>query len=139
MFAGATDLAGTPLASISSLNYDTYRASVDAGNNLAIALSINVDYDLTDGVSPAATAWQGRIVYEPYQTVGGAVTQNQWQNWNTTLGKWWQSGNPVVGGITQGKACPQSTPCTWEQMKAVYPAIGVHATLGVLEPEGRQR
>ena len=54
-----------------TLSYSTYRQSVDAGNNLAIALQFNVDYDLTD----AATGYQGRLVYEPYQGNSGTVPQ----------------------------------------------------------------
>ena len=128
IFAGAANLAGTPLANITSLSYNTYRSSADAGNNLAIALAINIDYDLTD----AYTTWQGRLVYEPYATVGGGVPQNTWQSWDTMAGKWWQSGNAVVAGGNVGKACPQATPCTWAQVKTTYPNAGFHATLGAL-------
>ena len=54
---------GTPLDQITELSYSTYRQSADAGNNLAIALQLNVDYDLTD----ADRSYQGRLVYEPYR------------------------------------------------------------------------
>lgn len=47
---------------ITSLSYSTYRQTADSGNNLAIALQFNVDYDLVD----ASTGYQGRIVFEPY-------------------------------------------------------------------------
>ncbi|MEP7204166.1 MAG: right-handed parallel beta-helix repeat-containing protein [Ilumatobacteraceae bacterium] len=128
IFAGAADLVGTRLANITSLGYDTYRASADAGNNLAISLSINIDYDLND----AYVAWQGRLVFEPYQTVGGGVPQNTWQHWDATAGRWWQSGNAFVGGVTVGQPCGQATPCTWAQVKTTFPNAGVHATLGAL-------
>jgi hypothetical protein len=72
------DYAGTRLDAITTLNYWTYRQSADAGNNLAIALQFNVDYDLAD----EATGFVGRLVFEPYQGNSGTVVQNQWQSWN---------------------------------------------------------
>ncbi len=103
-FSGAANLAGTPLSAITTLTYDTYRSSVDVNNNLAIALSINVDYDTTDDFfERSAHAWQGRLVYEPYNNAAGTVPQNTWQHWDTTHdtfpGKWWQSGTPILGGV----------------------------------------
>ena len=44
------DYVGTRLDRVTDLHYSTYRQSSDAGNNLAIALQFNVDYDLTDTV-----------------------------------------------------------------------------------------
>ena len=101
---GTAAYAGTRLDKITKLDYYTYRSSVDAGNNLAIALQFDMDYDLTD----ANTAWQGRLVYEPYMGAGGTVLQNTWQQWDTLAlaGKWWASGAP---GNT---LCPQASPCT---------------------------
>lgn len=128
VFSGATEFAGTRLADITSLSYNTFRDSVDAGNNLAIALALNIDYDLTD----ASTGWQGRLVYEPYETVGGGVPQSTWQQWDTTSGKWWQSGNATVAGINVGMTCTQATPCTWAQIKTLFPNAGIHATFGAL-------
>jgi hypothetical protein len=127
-FEGAASFAGTRLDSITSLSYDTYRASFDTGDNLAIALQMSVDYDLTD----AFTAFQGRLVFEPYETVPGAVPQNTWQHWDTTAGKWWQSGNAFVGGVNVGKACTQGSPCTWTDLKADYPNAGIRPTSGKL-------
>ncbi|MBK5331278.1 MAG: hypothetical protein JJD93_04870, partial [Ilumatobacteraceae bacterium] len=127
-FEGGAGFAGTPLASITTLSYDTYRASVDSGNNLAIALQMGADYDLTD----AFTGFQGRIVYEPYETLGGTVTQNTWRHWDTTAGKWWQSGNAFVGGLNVGKACTQGSPCTWTQLKLDFPNAGIRPTFGKL-------
>jgi len=86
------DYKGTRLDSITDLHYSTYRQTADAGNNFAIALQFNVDYDLAD----QASGYQGRLVYEPYQGVGGNVPQNTWQSWDAKAGKWWGtvSGTP---------------------------------------------
>jgi hypothetical protein len=111
------------LADITSLAYSTYRQSADAGNNLAIALQLNVDYDGTD----ANTGWQGRLVFEPYQGNGGNVPANTWQTWNPlTSGKWWASRAP-------GNAyCTQASPCTWSQVLGLFPNAEIHSTLGAL-------
>jgi hypothetical protein len=85
------DYKGTRLDSITDLHYSTYRQTADAGNNLAIALQLNVDYDLTDQLA----GYQGRLVYEPYQGVGGNVPQNTWQSWDAKAGRWW--GHEGVG------------------------------------------
>ncbi len=113
--------ASTKFSQITSLQYSTYRSSVDAGNNLAVTLQFNVDYDTTD----ANTNWQGRVVFEPYFTAGsGNVVQNTWQTWSPLAGKWWMTGNPIVGNTTGTKACPQSSPCTWSQLLVAYPNSG---------------
>jgi hypothetical protein len=61
------DYAGTRLADFTTLSYSTYRQSLDGGNNLAIALQFNVDYDLND----ARRGYMGGSSFEPYQTYGG--------------------------------------------------------------------
>jgi hypothetical protein len=66
------DYAGVRLDQVTALRYSTYRQTTDNGNNLAIALQLNVDYDLTD----ASSGYQGRLVYEPYQVNGGQVLQS---------------------------------------------------------------
>jgi hypothetical protein len=123
------DYAGTRLDAFTTLSYSTYRQTVDAGNNLAIALQFNVDYDLND----AATGYMGRIVFEPYQGIGGNVSQNTWQTWNALSGKWWGSRTTVTSGdASVTNPCVQATPCTLGQLIAVFPNIGVHATLGAV-------
>lgn len=114
--------AGTRLDKITRLQYSTYRSSVDAGNNLAISLQFDVDYDLTD----AFTSFQGRLVFEPYQGAPGTVIQNTWQTWDALAGKWWATGAP---GNT---LCPQATPCTWTQVKTNWPNAGLRASVGLL-------
>lgn len=99
--------AGTRLDQITDLRYSTYRQTADAGNNLAISLQFNVDYDLTD----AATGYQGRIVFEPYQGIGGNVPQNTWQTWDAKTGKWWGTKTSVSknGGVVfRIRACRQA-------------------------------
>lgn len=112
---------GTAFSQITSLSYDTFVSTPTAPPDvLAITLSFNVDYDLTD----ANTAWQGRLTYEPY--FSGIVQSGIWQSWNTLSGNWWASGAPG------NSLCPQNSPCTWAQVLSNWPDAGVHATLGAL-------
>jgi hypothetical protein len=121
--------AGTRLDRVSELRYWTYRQSLDAGNNLAIALQLNVDYDLTD----ASTGYQGRLVYEPYQSASGGVARNLWQEWDTRQGKWWGTRATVTrGGVSVANSCVQAAPCTWVQLLALYPNIGIHSVYGAV-------
>lgn len=131
MLLGTLAYSGTPLDDLTSLQYSTLRASADPGGLLAITLQIDVDYDLTD----AYTGYQGRVVFEPYFTAGaGNIPQNVWQTWDPTNGpvaRWWGSSvAPRVGGVAVTQQCPQSAPCTWNQLKSFYPDAGVLATFG---------
>jgi hypothetical protein len=113
--------AGTRFDQITNLEYSTYRSSVDAGNNLAISLQFDVDYDLTDGINN----FQGRVVFEPYQGINGNVPQNTWQTWHPlTSGAWWATRAPGNG------PCGQATPCTWAQFLLLFPNSGVHTDTG---------
>lgn len=123
------DYKGTRFDAITDLHYATYRQSADAGNNLAIALQFNVDYDLTD----QATGYQGRLVYEPYQGAGSNVPQQTWQTWDAKAGKWWGTrASASVGGVARTNPCVQATPCTWSQLLATFPNVGVHNTYGAV-------
>jgi hypothetical protein len=123
------DYKGTRLDSITDLHYSTYRQTADAGNNLAIALQFNVDYDLTD----QSAGYQGRLVYEPYQGVGGNVPRNTWQSWDARAGQWWGTRASVpVNGVLTTNPCVQATPCTWSTLLAIFPNVGVHATYGAV-------
>lgn len=109
------DYAGTSLSNITELEYSTYRQS---GNDpLAISLQLDVDTDSTDDI----TAWQGRLVYEPYFT--NTVVAETWQTWDTLAtegtGNWWSSGAP---GNT---VCPQSNPCTWAEIQTAFPNASI--------------
>lgn len=113
---------GTKLTDLSKLEYSTF---VTANNSVqTIALSINVDYNVTD----SDDAWQGRLNYEPYMTQNDAVTKGIWQSWNPILPetKWWATGGP--GKI----ACPQSAPCTWEKITTDFPNAGFHKLYGAV-------
>ncbi|HEX6032475.1 MAG TPA: right-handed parallel beta-helix repeat-containing protein, partial [Tepidiformaceae bacterium] len=111
---------GTRLDDITNLEYSSYRATADSGNLLAISLQLDVDYDSTD----ANTAWQGRLVFEPYFTIGsGNVPEDTWQTWSPLTGKWWASGAP--GNTT----CPHSAPCTWAQVLAAFPDAGIRGAV----------
>ena len=116
---GTLAYTGTPLDTITKLNYSSYRSSVDSSDTLAIALQLNIDYDLTDAI----IGWQGRLVYEPYQSPGNTVPENQWQSWDALAGQWWFSA-PQGAGAT---FCPQSEPCSWDYIITTWPQIGIHA------------
>lgn len=112
MLIGTLNYAGTRLDAISTLQYSTYQdLSTDA--NLATTLQLHVDYDVTD----ANTAWQGRLVFEPYNS--GTVTHGVWQTWDALAGKWWASGAP---GNT---VCPIGSPCTWAEVLSNFPNAGI--------------
>ena len=120
---GAVLYQGLRLDEITKLRYSTYRQTFDSGDLLAIALQFNIDYDLTDG----DVSWQGRLVFEPYNT-GANVPEDTWQTWDpmTAGAGWWASGAPGNG------TCPQASPCTFAQVLAAFPNAGIHATLGVV-------
>lgn len=120
---------GVRFDQITELRYATYRQTADPGNNLAIALQFNADFDLND----AATGYQGRLVFEPYQGVGGNVKQNVWQDWDAKAGKWWGTRATVVtGNASTPNTCVQPTPCTWDQLISAFPNVGVHSTYGAV-------
>jgi len=129
---GNSGFSGTKLADLTSLGYSTY---VQQGNNtVAPALQLNIDTDVTDG----NVGWQGRMVYEPYYT--HTVTDGTWQTWNTmdnalvgNVGNWWFSN----GGVAATSGCTQAKPCSWSQVLAVFPNIGVNTDFpGVLFKAG---
>lgn len=116
---------GVRLDTITALEYSTYRTSGPAA--AAASLQLNIDNDVTD----ENMAWQGRLVYEPYHDQ--TVTTGQWQTWNTLAetgtGNWWGSPNGVSG---LDEACPQSDPCTWDEVLGAFPNIGIHSSLGAV-------
>jgi hypothetical protein len=115
---GTLNHPGVRLDEIVDLSYGTYRSSVDAGNNLAIALQLGMDYDLTDG----DVSFQGRLVFEPYHTFPGGVPQDTWQTWDPTHpdAMWWATGAP--GNVS----CPHSDPCTWTEVLTLFSDAGIH-------------
>lgn len=124
MVLGKAGYAGLRLDRITSLEYSTYRRSGPAA--AAITLQLNIDNDVTD----TNFSYQGRLVFEPYHS--NTVSTGSWQTWNTRTtsgtGNWWGTGNSIngLGG------CPQSNPCTWDEVLRKYPNIAVHPVLGAV-------
>ncbi|HUC31338.1 MAG TPA: dockerin type I repeat-containing protein [Candidatus Paceibacterota bacterium] len=108
--------AGTRLSAITSLTYSTYRVS--GSGELAPSLQFDVDTVASD------TAWEGRLVYEPYYT--HTVLAGVWQTWNpldnslsSGLGNWWFDDPP-------GNAvCWITNPCTWAKLLAAFPNAAI--------------
>ncbi len=110
-----TDLHdGTVLADITSLEYSTYAENTNNGV-WTPSLQIDVDYN-SELVSDAA--WQGRWTYEPYQTLGTLTQEDVWETWEPTDGNWWIAVYPAALGVNP---CPQSAPCSWEALTALFP------------------
>lgn len=120
--------AGTRLDRITTLSYSTYRQAPSNGV-LAIALQLNVDFDLSDNVS----SYQGRLVYEPYMS-GQPVLAGAWQSWNTlTTGRWWGTKSSVTSnGVSTANQCVQSSPCTWTELLTRFPNLGIHSSYGAI-------
>lgn len=114
-------LAGTRLDEITRLAYSTWQSSSNPNPILAIALQFNADFDLTD----ASTAFEGRLVFEPYYTYGVPL-QGSWQQWDALAGRWWATRAPY------NATCSQAAPCTIAQVLAAWPDAGIHPTLGAV-------
>jgi hypothetical protein len=123
----SNDFAGTRLADINKLSYATYAHGT--GTVFGPSLQFDVDYDLTT----TDTAYQGRLVYEPY--VNGTPVPETWQTWDTLAGKWWASKTTSAGS---NGACPQSAPCTKAELLAAFPNMGISNTGGLLAKVGGQ-
>jgi hypothetical protein len=114
---------GTKLADITQLQYSTYVTSGGAAQT--ISLQFTLDKDVTDADD---TTFYGRLVFEPYQgTPTGTVASGVWQTWSPLQGRWWgtTSGNPSAQRPF-GAACPQASPCTWQQVLLAFPHAGIH-------------
>lgn len=102
---------GLKLSDLTTLSYDAY---IQQGNNTIVP---SLQFNIVANAS-TDTSWQGRLVYEPYQ--GSTVTDGVWQSHNALAGKWWFSKPASFGG-----SCPQSSPCTIDQIVELYPNAGV--------------
>src|SRR5665213_73195 len=116
---------GLPLSQVTSLKYSTYRSIGDSA--LALALQFDINPDITVSTS----TYDGRLVYEPYYT--HTVSDNTWQTWDTQddstsggNGNWWFS----KAWIATESGCSQATPCTWTQILAAFPNIGISGVTG---------
>jgi hypothetical protein len=108
--------AGEKFSNLTTLSYSTYVVTGSEGSR-APALQFSVDKDVADN----DTSWQGRLIYEPYQS-GATVTEGSWQNWDAHAGNWWLSkANDLFGGF-----CSQSSPCTLADLTTQFPNIGVN-------------
>lgn len=113
---------GTKFTDITQLRYSTYQTS-NPGGSTAISLQFTADNDLTD----TDNGFKGRLVFEPYQgQPAGTVQTGVWQTWNALNGLWWGTGNPLNPARPFAAACPQSNPCTWAQVTALFPNGGIH-------------
>lgn len=116
--------AGTRLADIQELGYETFVDLASPGTVQTIALQFNIDDDVTD----ADNAWKSRLVYEPYQS-GETITKGTWQEWSPLTGEWWASPN---ANSPLDELCPQADPCTLSEILTAYPDAGIHPTLGAV-------
>jgi hypothetical protein len=109
---------GLRLQAVDRLAYCTYLA--DAPLPYAVMLELNIDADLSD----SATAWQGRLVYEPARN--GAVVLGEWQCWDTRPGVWWATGGPVAAFADAQNPQPLAA------ILARFPNLGLHPRYGGL-------
>ncbi len=116
---GTAVYAGTRLDNLGRLRYSSYQTN---NTIVAISLQFDIDYDLTD----ASNAYEGRLVFEPYQ-IPATVLQGVWQNWDALgVGKWYGTRTTVtVGNSSVPNPCQQNTPCTWQQVLANFPNAGM--------------
>lgn len=107
---------GTVLSNVSALSYAYYQPSGAWSSTEAPFLRFNVDFS-------GSTSYQGSLVYIP--SANGPVTQDSWQNTgNIVLGssQWVYSG----ANWPAPNAQPGTTPKSWSQILADYPAIRMH-------------
>ncbi len=107
---------GTALADVDGIGYSTYRDPSSTGFEAGVA-ALNIRIDVTGDGDP-----DRYMVYEPYQDEGNAAVQTGvWQDWDAYKGgsaQWWLSGGVVNG---EPNPCPQSNPCSWDEIVALYP------------------
>ena len=118
----STELTQKGLGQIPAMNYRTYRLSPDPGNNLAVALQFEFDYDIT-----AAGPYGGRMVFEPYQQPGvtGTVLTHQYKSWYIGPSSLWWLTRTAAGTSNSAGPCNQGSPCTFAQILALYPNAGL--------------
>ncbi|HZG52489.1 MAG TPA: thrombospondin type 3 repeat-containing protein [Pyrinomonadaceae bacterium] len=110
---GTRDYAGTRLDQITELRYSTFK-NTNPDQAVDIALQFDIDYDGAGGNA----AYQGRLVFEPYQT-GTNPQQNVWQTWQPLVNGRFYASRPGANG--SNGICPQNAPCTWAQVLANFP------------------
>jgi hypothetical protein len=111
------------------LSYATWQTTNEPQ---AVALQVNVDLDVTD----TNTAWQGRMVFEPYMnntdTMGRTIMADTWQSWLTLKesANWWMTWSAAATSQYGANPCPQSAPCTTAEVLAQFPNAGFNAGTG---------
>jgi hypothetical protein len=122
---GTGGYGGTRMDDVTTLAYHSYQDN-NANTVVAPSLQFDIDYDLND----AATAYMGRLAFEPYLSpTQGAVQQNVWQNWDALAGNWYGTRTTVtVNNVSVAQPCQPATPCTWQQVIALFPNAGVRNT-----------
>lgn len=119
---------GLPLANLLKINYSTRSPATEQPN-----FFINVDYDLAD----ASQAWQGRLTWVPSLPGCATLAANTWQTLDPfatpDAACWFQTGNPVVGGVAGAPLYPLNGAAgSWNQIMAAYPAAGIHSSMGAI-------
>jgi hypothetical protein len=108
--------AGTSLATLSALKFNTYEPSGEEPD--AIFLNFDIKFGAF-GSTPAATTYQGRLSYVPRQN--GTVLGNTWQEWSTTNGGALWSWSRFAGN---GNKWPDGNTAqlrTWADIAASFP------------------
>lgn len=111
------------------LSYATWQ---NTNEPQAVSLQLNVDLDVTE----QDNAWQGRMVFEPYlgniDTEDRTITSGTWQSWATLKSdaNWWLTWSNAAEDQYGQNPCPQSAPCTTEEVLDKFPNAGFHAGYG---------
>lgn len=122
------DHIGTPLSTIETLSYHTYKA---VGVATVAFPSINIQIDVNGG-SLGAGEFR-TLVWEPYQQPGFVDATGVWVSRDAIAGgdgKWWVTGAGIAG------ACGQASPCTWSTIVASIPTATIVGGFGVNQGSG---
>jgi|GEM_PF-1639848 len=114
--------SGQALSGLTQLSYNTYRES--GSSALAAAFQLGIDANGTD----ADTAFQGRLVFEPYLT-GASVLDDTWQFWNLMTaanGFWFTNAT-----LRTNTGCSMANSCSLAEVLAALPNIAIHTVFGI--------
>jgi hypothetical protein len=117
----------------------TYATYLPARAEKAVTMQVDVDFNLTD----TDTTFQGRMVFDPANNLALAnivdsnrlpLTADKWQTWQVVEpdSKWsltWE-GNAQASTQLASNPCPKSTPCTFDQIKGLFPDAGMNDGTG---------
>ena len=128
---GTNAVAGTPLESVTSLGYWTYRAAGPDAGAASLQVPISLGEDCTDGNSNWTT-----LVYEPYWNNGGSAP-SAWTQWQITptTGEFWSSKTTCGGTLVAGAGGAPFY--TLAQVLAAYPNAtlsGLGVNVGTFNP-----